>query len=57
MISDDAEHTYVHFYDEVCRRAEENMLKSGKLEGMHFMAMKQVKAEWDKLFAGDNFAQ
>lgn len=34
------------FYEEVCRRAESNMLKTGKLEGAHFAAMKQVKEEW-----------
>ena len=33
------------FYKEVCRRAEENMLKTGKLEGAHYAAMKQVLTE------------
>jgi hypothetical protein len=35
------------FYDEVCQRAEANMLRTGKLEGMHWRAMQDVKAEWD----------
>ena len=30
------------FYDEVCALAEENMLKTLKLEGMHYAAMKTV---------------
>lgn len=28
------------FYERVCARAEANMLKTGKLEGSHFAAMK-----------------
>jgi hypothetical protein len=28
------------FYQRVCDRAEANMLKTGKLEGAHFAAMK-----------------
>lgn len=39
--------SYKAFYDEVCRRAEDKMLKSGKLEGMHYAAMQEVKREWD----------
>jgi hypothetical protein len=33
------------FCDEVNRRAENNMLKTGKLEGSHYAAMKQIRAE------------
>lgn len=33
------------FYDEVCRLAEDNMLKTGKLEGAHFAAMKKLLRE------------
>lgn len=32
-------------YDEVCRRAEDKMLKTGKLEGAHYNALKQILAE------------
>lgn len=39
--------SYTAFFYEVCARAERAMLTSHKLEGMHFMAMKQVKGEWD----------
>jgi len=34
------------FVQEVERRAEEKMLKTGKLEGSHYAAMKQVAEEW-----------
>lgn len=34
------------FIQEVERRAEEKMLKTGKLEGAHYAAMKQVAEEW-----------
>lgn len=34
------------FYDEVCKLAEENMMKTGKLEGSHFAAMQQVIKAW-----------
>ena len=30
------------YYDEVCKLAEEKMLESGKLEGMHYSAMKEI---------------
>lgn len=33
------------FVNEVERRAEQNMLKTGKLEGAHYAAMKQLQAE------------
>lgn len=36
------------FIQEVERRAEEKMLKTGKLEGAHYAAMKQVAEEWKK---------
>ena len=32
-------------FDEIQRRAEANMLKTGKLEGMHYAAMKDVMRE------------
>lgn len=32
-------------YDEVCRKAEDKMLKTGKLEGAHYNALKQILAE------------
>ena len=32
------------FCDEVERMAERNMLKTGKLEGMHYAAMRQLRA-------------
>ena len=34
------------FVQEVERRAEEKMLKTGKLEGAHYAAMKQIAEEW-----------
>ena len=34
------------FVQEVERRAEEKMLITGKLEGAHYAAMKQVAEEW-----------
>jgi hypothetical protein len=36
------------FVQEVERRAEEKMLKTGKLEGAHYAAMKQIADEWAK---------
>ena len=33
------------YYNEVCRRAESNMLKTGRLEGAHYAAMQQVLEE------------
>ena len=33
------------FVNEVCLRAEEKMLETGKLEGAHYAAMRQVYAE------------
>ncbi len=35
------------FVDEVNRRAEANMLKTGKLEGSHYAAMRTVLAEME----------
>jgi dsDNA-binding SOS-regulon protein len=37
------------FVQEVERRAEDKMLLTGKLEGSHYAAMKQVAEEWSKL--------
>lgn len=34
------------FVEEVEYRAEEKMLKTGKLEGAHYAAMKQLVKEW-----------
>lgn len=34
------------FVAEIERRAEDKMLKTGKLEGAHYAAMKQVFKEW-----------
>jgi len=34
------------FVQEVEKRAEEKMLKTGKLEGAHYAAMKQIAEEW-----------
>lgn len=34
------------FVEEVEYRAEKKMLKTGKLEGAHYMAMKQLVKEW-----------
>lgn len=36
------------FIDEVNCRAERNMLRTGKLEGSHHAAMKQVWEEWSQ---------
>lgn len=33
------------FYDDVCRRAERNMEKTGKLEGAHYAAMRSLLNE------------
>ena len=33
------------FYDEVCRMAEEKMIKTGRLEGAHFASMQQLMKE------------
>lgn len=35
------------FVEEVERRAEDKMLKTGKLEGAHYASMKQVLGEWE----------
>ena len=35
------------FYNEVCQLAEENMLKTGKLEGAHFAAMQTVRKKFE----------
>jgi hypothetical protein len=32
-------------FDDIESRAEANMLKTGKLEGMHYAALKEVRAE------------
>jgi hypothetical protein len=32
----------IEFYNEVCKRAEDKMLKTGKLEGAHFASMKEI---------------
>ena len=37
------------FVAEVEYRAEEKMLKTGKLEGAHYAAMKQVAKEWSEI--------
>lgn len=37
------------FVAEIEYRAEENMLKTGKLEGAHYAAMKQVAKEWSEI--------
>lgn len=42
----DALHLLRAFVSEVERRAEEKMLKTHKLEGAHYAAMKQVMSEW-----------
>jgi hypothetical protein len=34
------------FVQEIEQRAEEKMLKTGRLEGAHYAAMKQVAEEW-----------
>lgn len=36
------------FYAEVCRIAEENMLKTSKLEGSHYAAMKQLLEKYER---------
>jgi hypothetical protein len=36
------------FVEAVEYRAEEKMLKTGKLEGAHYAAMKQIIEEWKK---------
>lgn len=41
------------FVREVERRAENNMMKTGKLEGAHYAAMKQYQAELSALPKGD----
>jgi len=35
------------FYKDVCKHAEEKMLETGKLEGAHYAAMKQLMKEWE----------
>lgn len=37
--------SWKEFYDEVCRRAEQKMLRTGKLEGMHYAALKEYHDE------------
>ena len=37
--------TIREIFDEIERRAEANMLKTGKLEGMHYAALKDVRRE------------
>ena len=37
------------FYNEVCRRAEQKMLTSHKLEGMHYAAMQEVMKDLELL--------
>ena len=37
--------TLREIFDEIERRAEANMLKTGKLEGMHYAALKDVRRE------------
>ena len=32
-------------FDDIERRAEANMIKTGKLEGMHYAALKDVRRE------------
>lgn len=39
---EDVCHTVQEFYDAVCKEAESNMLKTGKLEGAHFAAMRKL---------------
>lgn len=36
------------FYDEVCKRAEAKMIATGKLEGSHYAAMREVLEEKKK---------
>jgi hypothetical protein len=43
--------SYTYFFNEVCKRAEANMLKTGKLEGAHYAAMVAIKREWDAALA------
>lgn len=44
-VEDDETAVLRRFYDDVCRRAEHNMEKTGKLEGAHYAAMRSVLAE------------
>lgn len=37
--------TLREIFDDIERRAEANMLRTGKLEGMHYAAMKDVRLE------------
>lgn len=37
--------TLRRIFDEIESRAEANMLKTGKLEGMHYAALKEVRSE------------
>jgi hypothetical protein len=41
------------FVAEVEQRAEAMMLKTHKLEGMHYAAMKAVLAEWERMPPND----
>jgi hypothetical protein len=36
------EEIIIEFYNEVCKRAENKMLKTGKLEGAHYASMKEL---------------
>jgi len=42
------------FIAEVEKRAEEKMLMTGKLEGSHYAAMKQVFGEWQSIEQSNN---
>lgn len=42
-----AERAIAEFVRRVNAQAEKNMLKTGKLEGAHHAAMKQVLKEWE----------
>ena len=35
----------IEFYNDVCKRAENKMLKTGKLEGAHYASMKEIVDE------------
>lgn len=37
--------TLREIFDEIERRAEANMMRTGKLEGMHYAALKEVRQE------------
>lgn len=48
MFTKDEIKTIDRFIDLVERRAEANMLKTGKLEGMHYAAMKSIRKEQEQ---------